>query len=378
MEFHRPVRLVLSCSACLAGCAALVTPWWAGLLLGAVLSAFAAWTNLRGAESTDAPPEADEAPAAPKPAEPSRAEAEDDLAKLVTEVAPVWGRQVELARSETEVAVNALTDRFSWMLQNLRSAAQMIPGETDRNVLESLRQSLVNLPDALTSLDASKQSRDKFLDEIHGLGLAVAELQTLSELVRKVAAQTNLLALNAAIEAARSGEAGRGFAVVADEVRQLSRLSAETGADIRRKVEAISQAVDKAVVTAGQLSRKEQELLGNAEQTVSSTLAEFERRASEAESKIEGLRSSGDEVACAIEQVLVDLQFQDRTSQILSHIRDDAGRLAQKIAQDEIPSPSEWLARLESTYTTDEQEAAHAGAHASVGAPAPSSSVTFF
>ena len=306
--------------------------------------------------------------------------AQDDrharLSGLIGGIFPVWTRHMELVRSETETAITNLADRFSVMLGSLRSAANLLPGSSDRLVLEHLRESLVNLPNALKSLDESKASRELFLSQIESLGTSMGELHSLAEGVKKLAAQTNLLALNAAIEAARCGEAGRGFAVVAGEVRELSKLSAQTGAEIREKVDGIVGAVGNAVKTAGELSHKEQTLLGQAERTVSGTLEEFERRAQEAELRIAGLRNSGAEVAQAIEQVLVDLQFQDRVSQILSNVETDTRRFATAIDQDEVPDASAWLTRLEAGYTTCEQEQAHAGGAAAV--PGASSSVTFF
>jgi len=297
------------------------------------------------------------------------------LEDLVSGVAPVWTRHMGLVRSETETAITNLSGRFSAMLQNLRGAANLMPGSADQMMLDHLRESLANLPQALTSLEESKVARELFLAKIEMLGTSVGDLHTLAESVRKLAAQTNLLALNAAIEAARSGEAGKGFAVVAAEVRELSKLSAETGAEIRRKVDAFAASVQTAIVTAGDLTRKEQALLGQAERTVAVTLEEFERRTKDAEIRISGIRSTGIEVAQAIEQVLVDLQFQDRVSQILANVENDTRRLAVAIAQDDLPDTAAWLSRLEAGYTTSEQEQAHAGTANSVN---ESSSVTFF
>ena len=377
MEIARhPIRLATTCLVSCAACTLVAHVWWWGLLTGLAVAALAAWVRAPASMVVEtAPPVAPETKFNP----PISAILEPDPSKIrdfVGSVVPVWSRQMELVRAETETAITDLAERFSAMLRSLISANDLIAGDSNHRILESLRESLVHLPQALSSLEESKVARDRFHQEIQGMGKAVDELQTLSELVRKVAAQTNLLALNAAIEAARSGEAGKGFAVVADEVRQLSRLSAETGADIRRKVDGISQAVAKAMSTADDLSKREQVLLGGAEQTVSDTLREFDSRARQAEEKIQGLRSAGDEVTVAIRQVLVDLQFQDRTSQILSHIRDDADRLVVAVDRDDLPEIPEWLARLESTYTTDEQQAAHGGEL--VHAPRPSSAVTFF
>jgi methyl-accepting chemotaxis protein len=117
-------------------------------------------------------------------------------------------------------------------------------------------------------------------------------------------------------------------------------------------------------------------LMGQAEQTVTGTLEEFGRRASDVESRVNGLKDSSEEVASAIAQVLVDLQFQDRVSQMLSHIRDDAGRLSDALRDGDLPDPQTWLSRLEKTYSTQEQEYAHTGVAAT--GPEPSNSVTFF
>ncbi|MGY6661195.1 MAG: methyl-accepting chemotaxis protein [Glycocaulis sp.] len=74
------------------------------------------------------------------------------------------------------------------------------------------------------------------------LDKAGREVETIAGLVADIAEQTNLLALNATIEAARAGEAGKGFAVVASEVKALAEQTSKATADIRARVEAISQA----------------------------------------------------------------------------------------------------------------------------------------
>jgi methyl-accepting chemotaxis protein len=371
LKFINFPRFGYAATALAAVCVWSAASWWQGVLAAVAAVIAIGWTSLR----QDAPPVAvgEDTPAQLTEVVLDRRGTR--LVDLVSVVAPVWTRHMGLVRSETETAITSLSDRFSGMLQNLRGASNLMPGSSDRMMLDHLRESLANLPQALTSLEESKVARELFLAKIELLGTSVGDLHTLAESVRKLAAQTNLLALNAAIEAARSGEAGKGFAVVAAEVRELSKLSAETGAEIRKKVDAFAGSVQTAIATAGELTRKEQALLGQAERTVAVTLEEFERRTKDAELRISGIKSTGHEVAQAIEQVLVDLQFQDRVSQILANVENDTRRLAVAIAQDELPDTAAWLSRLESGYTTSEQEQAPAGATISV---TESSSVTFF
>jgi len=73
--------------------------------------------------------------------------------------------------------------------------------------------------------------------------------------------------------------------------------------------------------------------------------------------------------------VLVDLQFQDRVSQILSHISQDVEKLRQQLATGERPDVQQWLSSLERSYTTHEQRNIH---HGGDTAAANQSSVTFF
>lgn len=81
------------------------------------------------------------------------------------------------------------------------------------------------------------------------LGLLVAEIAAVLDLIAGVAGQTNLLALNATIEAARAGAAGRGFAVVADEVKGLARQTQTAAGRIEGRLAAVRAASDTVLTT---------------------------------------------------------------------------------------------------------------------------------
>jgi len=292
--------------------------------------------------------------------------------EFLASVLPEWDGNMELARSETEQAVGDLAMRFGRLRQDL--LVGLGDGTGEGNVLEGIRTAREELPGALAWLQRTGETRSASLSRLAELETRMAELRTLSESVGKIASQTNLLALNAAIEAARTGEAGKGFSVVAAEVRELSRMSAKTGVEIRAKVDGITSAVASAVSDARESSDEELRLVGEIERRIEGTLSGLGRQAEVIQSRNEVLRETGRRTARILEEVLVDLQFQDRTGQILTCVRDDLRRLAEVASDSEPPDLDAWLARLRSSYTTPEQTTIRSGA---AGTDA-GSSVTFF
>ena len=102
---------------------------------------------------------------------------------------------------------------------------------------------------------------------VERLTAAVGQINSVSNLIRDVAAQTNLLALNATIEAARAGPAGRGFAVVAQEVKTLASQTEKATGDITQQISSIEgttasvvQAMQAIAGTIGQLDENAAEI----------------------------------------------------------------------------------------------------------------------
>ena len=298
--------------------------------------------------------------------------------------APIWSRQIETARSQTEQATTDLTGRFSVIVQKLETsvrASQEATGAGGKGVVGVLSESESELVGLINTLKNAQQSRNAMLDEIRNLPGYTEELKTMAADVAAIASQTNLLALNAAIEAARAGEAGRGFAVVADEVRKLSMLSSETGKKMTEKVGIINSAITSACHISEQSSQSDNEAVGRSEQTIHSVLGRFQALTTGLSDSAELLQQEGSDIRDEITELLVSLQFQDRVSQILGHVRKELDKLHQHLTECEAAAGGKgqmdahaWLSEMELSYAMNEQRANHQGTQASAGPE----EITFF
>lgn len=302
---------------------------------------------------------------------------------------PIWAKQVESSRQQTETAIVELTSRFTGISERLQEtvqASQQAAGELDGQnadgALKVLAQSDSELSQVIDSLKATQASRDETLTQVRSLTAYTSELRTMAADVAAIAAQTNLLALNAAIEAARAGEAGRGFAVVADAVRSLSSKSSETGQQMSAKVDIINNAITQLVQAASSGADQDSHSVAESEQSIQHVLQRFQSITGRLAESADLLKQESYGIRDEMTEVLVSLQFQDRVSQILTHVRDNIDSLHTHLQQSS-QSPDEavainareWLARMESTYATDEQRRTHRGESA---AQQNSQEITFF
>jgi methyl-accepting chemotaxis protein len=301
-----------------------------------------------------------------------KAKSINGLDDLCTDVLPVWSRQIEMARGNTETAITDLTIRFANLAQRLEAAvaASQSTG-SGGGVVALLNSSQSDLNSIIVSLRSALEMKSVMLKEIQSLSHLTDSLKTMAKDVGDIASQTNLLALNAAIEAARAGEVGRGFAVVADEVRKLSTLSGETGKKISETVETVNNAIAATMRASEQYARQDEEMVINSERVIEQVLSQFHSATSGLSESTETLRQESQAIGGEIAEVLVALQFQDRVSQMLSLVRNDLEKLEkhlemheQEVAEGRFLGPIDaraWLEELSRTYTMPEQHALHEG-----------------
>lgn len=300
-------------------------------------------------------------------------------------VLPVWSGQIEMARSHTEDSVTALTNRFAEINQRIGTTIAASQGQGGDNLIDLLRQNEVELNSIISTLRSALTVKESMLSEVASLSQFTDGLKRMAQDVADIAKQTNLLALNAAIEAARAGEVGRGFAVVADEVRKLSDLSGGTGKKIGETVETVNKAITATLEISQQYAQQDAAMVVNSEQVIEHVVGRVQKAVADLSDSSDLLRQETRSIGEEIAEVLVALQFQDRVSQMLGHVRNDMDKLKERIADQEqhradgvvaeAVDAATWLEELSHTYTVPEQHVVHGGGTARGAA---TSEITFF
>ena len=315
-----------------------------------------------------------------------------DQQRFGMEVAPVWGGHIESSRQQMETAIADLSLRFAAIVDKL--------GETLQNAsLESAggtAQGGTSLIDVFTRaeqelsavIDAQKEamsSMSVMLEKVQGLDRFTGELQSMAHDVAKIAQQSNLLSLNAAIEAARAGELGRGFAVVAKEFRMLANQSGDTGRNIAAKVAVISKAIAEACDVVRESVEQRESRVQATEGGIKHVLAEIQEMAGGLERSSELLKVESVAIQSEIGESLVQLQFQDRVSQIMTQVIKNMEMMPKVLKDSEqayadtgvlaAADPEILLGEMKKTYVMADQHVIHSGGKVD---QSKSSDISFF
>jgi len=287
------------------------------------------------------------------------------LNELVCEVVPLWNRHVSLAQGQIRDAIEVLVQKFSEVAQRLASAAEHGDEQAEVSALNAIQKADAGLHGIIDTLNSTQIFRESMVREVERVASYADDLRGMAVEVGNIAKQTNLLALNAAIEAARAGESGKGFAVVADRVRELSTLSGETGRRIQETVGTVSEAIGQTLQRSGEMATQEAQAISDAQKTAEEIIRHFNGTAQTMTNSLQALAEERGRVQGDINEVLVNLQFQDRVHQILDHVLADMERLADSVLavtqdpQAQLPDAQKWLETLAKSYTTLEQRQIH-------------------
>jgi len=292
----------------------------------------------------------------------------------------IWSAQIETSRQHMEEAVVELTTRFGGIVGRLDSAL-LSDGHGDGDgIATDAKQGQQDLVQVINALKAIQRSRQALAEDIRSVVMYTTELRQMADEVGMIAFKTNMLALNAAIEAAHAGESGRGFAVVAHEVRALSDASRQTGKMITEKAGMISETLGRIADSNESIALEDNQAILNSEAKISAVLDRFSNRTAVMSEAMQAAHQQSTEIKEEVAGSLVQLQFQDRVSQILSQVCSSMQQFQGNASAPDSAASQDDLARrrlekMTETYTTDEQRRIHEGLETKAVEP---QAVTFF
>ncbi len=149
--------------------------------------------------------------------------------------------QQNLEIEQVAQAINEMSSTVSDVALNAENTAL---ATTDADTESTMGKEIVDK--SIASIQSLSKELESSTETINDLQKHAQSIGSVLDVIQEIANQTNLLALNAAIEAARAGESGRGFAVVADEVRTLAGKTQESTEQIRKMIETLQLAANKA------------------------------------------------------------------------------------------------------------------------------------
>ena len=300
-------------------------------------------------------------------------------ANVCLDALPIWTRQILSAQQQTETAVVALTARFEGIVNRLDGAlGTSRNGATGQLVQEDAKEGERHLAEVIEALKAIQQSRDSLAKDIRTLVGYTEELRKMSSDVELIAFQTNMLALNAAIEAAHAGSVGKGFAVVAQEVRKLSEAARATGKSITGTVGLISEALLEIGKSSERVATRDAQAVTDSQTHIRTVLERFTERTAQLAEIAQESGRAGESIKKEVCESLVQLQFQDRVSQILQHVvknMEQTRTLASESPDGASAEAQRHLQEMARSYTTDEERRLHQGLEARAVKP---QEVTFF
>ena len=273
---------------------------------------------------------------------------------------PVWAKQLETSRHAGDEAVDALSQLFGGTVRRLskavaasRSAVSEVSGEG--GMLATIDRSDADLRGVAQTLENLQAAKDAVLAEVKRYA---TDLKEMSQTVQHIALQVRLLSFNAAVEAARAGEAGKSFSIVAAEMRELAGKSAEAGATMTRKVEMIER-IDHTLADMFRSTDGSQGsdagAIARADAAIRDVMDRYKRLTSTLSNTVEVMESESENVGREISDALVQLQFQDRVSQIVAHVATNCASLTESLERDCALDADRWMKDMADEFSTHEE-----------------------
>ncbi|MFC7478223.1 methyl-accepting chemotaxis protein [Dankookia sp. GCM10030260] len=250
---------------------------------------------------------------------------------------------IDLSARFRELAVAAevqtgLVARVAGLAKTLTVDGEALPvAEATRFVGMALAQAIDALEQVSIQAGRMAEALDLATVEVAGAEQCVARIEAINK-------QARFVALNAAIEAHRAEGAGGTFRVIAHELKELAQETDGTSSQVRERITAVARGVRGAHAQLLSIAGADRSAQTSTRDRLSAVLDGMLNQ-NEALSTVlsEALQASGN-MAETVARLVTGAQFQDRTTQHLTHVTQALGALGeatealQRETRDRVPS----------------------------------------
>jgi len=249
--------------------------------------------------------------------------------RMLVSILPESARNVETASCDLTEKFKKLAGSATQqgqMVQQLIENVRILDVEGKRFTIEEFIGTFeTTLDDSISRmLFVSKQA----LAMVYNMQDAIRELKEIEHFTRQIqeiTKRSNLLALNALIESARAGAAGQGFSVVANEMKELSGQIATLSSSMNSRTGRIMNSMTGAFSLLQDVATQDMQANIDAKDKLESLMMAMIRQAEESMRVMQGSADASRNIADAISGMVVDLQFQDRNTQVTDNAIDIIG-----------------------------------------------------
>ncbi len=291
---------------------------------------------------------------------------------MVSQVVPVWSKQMDITRNAAADGMSKLLDTFAQLAGALGTLSTKLDNNSPTLQVGAIDEALADNSPAQVALAAllapsmrAFAQRDAAMTELNRCTEALQEMRHLGKQAREVAKHTRLVAFNASIEANRGAQgAGSGSQAVANETRMLAARMGEVGEQLERAVSQLDKSLHSERLRGAVGTSTEQELKLEVEIRAREALAGLVSALGSAMSNSAEVQQASQTLREQLEEAFVNFQFGDRLSQMLAVVGSDMANFARWVTANPYATQSdaaEWLANLEGSYTMEEQRSQHHG-----------------
>ncbi len=234
------------------------------------------------------------------------------------------------AAKDVERASCDLTDRFKSLANSATTQSEMVRAlivaigsidVKDRKItLEEFIQLFGStLDDTITKLLFVSKKAVSMVYTMEEAIKNLQEIQIFSKQIQDITKKTRMLALNASIEACKAGEVGLGFAVVADEVKAISTQIAELSQAMTVRSNTIMKSVQVSYDVLQQVATTDMNASLEAKDTLQDMMQGLSMQNKKTLEVMHASANTSHEIAESIRSMVVNLQFQDRNSQLMEN-----------------------------------------------------------